>query len=55
MRQLRSLPRSGQMAPPQQNIAIYFMPYFRANFGLILGGNADFWALVFFSDRKSVV
>ena len=44
--------RSDQLAPPQRNITIYFMPHFRANYGLISGGNADFWALVFFSKNQ---
>ena len=46
------LTRSDQLAPPQRDITIYFMPHFWANYGLILGGNADFWALVFFSKNQ---
>ena len=44
--------RSDQLAPPQRNITIYFMPHFRGNYGLILGGNSDFRALVFFSKNQ---
>ena len=46
------LRRSDQLAPPQRNITIYFMPHFWSNYGLILGGNADFRTLVFFSKNQ---
>ena len=52
--QIMLLRRSDQLAPPQRNITIYFMPHFWANYGLILGSNADFWALVFFSRNQIV-
>ena len=48
----RIFDRSDQLAPPQRNITIYFMPHFRANYGLILGGNANFQALVFPSKNR---
>ena len=28
------------------------MPHFWANYGILFGGNADFWALVFFSKNQ---
>ena len=43
---------SDQLPPPQRNIIIYFMPHFWANYGLIVCGNADFWAFVFFSKNQ---
>ena len=44
--------RSDQLALPQQNITIYFMPHFWAYYRLILGGDANCRALVFFSKHE---
>ena len=51
--QIMLLRMSDQLAPPQRNITIHFMPHFWANYWLILGSKADFWALVFFSKKPN--